>query len=191
MGHTIERKYHAETDENPASTYNIAKRERIDCIAEFETHCGNIIALQTQLYSYALALTRSQDAADDLLQDTLLVAMYKIDKYKPIGSFTAWTKKIMGNTFKNNARKAENQYTLFTNDEVQYTDSAPDAEELYRSKELLSMVMQLPPRQRMTMTMRIKGYKYIEIAEELGTTTGNVKSCIHQARNNIKRMMQE
>jgi DNA-directed RNA polymerase specialized sigma24 family protein len=39
--------------------------------------------------------------------------------------------------------------------------------------------------------MRIKGYKYIEIAEELGTTTGNVKSCIHQARNNIRRMMQE
>lgn len=193
MKHTIKVDCHGKAmailtgeDEASKSSYESSRTIQL-----FKTHCENVTLLQTQLYSYALMLTRSQTAADDLLQDTMLRTLHGIDKYKPTGSFTAWTKKIMVNTFRNNARRTENHSTQAFENEIQHIDYAPDVEELYCGKELLKVIMHLPPRQRIIMALRIKGYRYNEIAEELGTTIGNVKSCIHQARNNIRRMMQE
>lgn len=162
-----------------------------------EQHCDNVETLLAKLYPYALTLTHSEDDADDLLQDALLRTLLKIHLYKPTGSFTGWTKRIMENEFKNSQKKAGRCGMHSVDDEnethraIQLVDYAHSVEEIYCAKELLDMVRQLPSRQQKTLTLRIKGYKYDEIAKELDTSVGNVKNSIFQARNNIKRILSE
>ena len=69
--------------------------------------------------------------------------------------------------------------------------SAPDSESLYCAKELHGIISRLPRLQREVMTLRINGYKYHEIAHALGTSAGNVKNAIFQARANIRRQLGE
>ena len=47
------------------------------------------------LLAYAVSLTRRRDAAEDLVQDALVVACKNLQKYEPGTSFAAWTREIV------------------------------------------------------------------------------------------------
>ncbi|MBI3857171.1 MAG: sigma-70 family RNA polymerase sigma factor [Planctomycetes bacterium] len=48
-----------------------------------------------RLLAYALALTRKTDAAEDLVQDALLIAHRDLAKYDPARDFGAWVRGIV------------------------------------------------------------------------------------------------
>ncbi len=164
---------------------------------KLKQHCNNIAKLQMKLYSYALTLTNNEDEADDLLQEAMLRIMIKIELYKPTGSFTGWTKRVMENEFKNSRKSAERHaaYSLDDDNDALHTyrlsDYAPNAEEIYCAKELQQTVQKLPKRQNIALKLRIAGYKYEEIAEKMNISTGNVKNSIHQARKRLKKELEE
>ena len=70
-------------------------------------------------------------------------------------------------------------------------EPAPDAESLYCADEIMEIIGRLPMRQRQVVDLRLCGYKYNDIAEELGTSVGNVKNSMFLARKNLKRMLGE
>jgi RNA polymerase sigma-70 factor (ECF subfamily) len=69
----------------------IAARPRLDA-GEFE---ARVRVHHRRLMAYALALTRRFDAAEDLVQDALLVAHRDLPKYDASRDFGAWVRGIV------------------------------------------------------------------------------------------------
>ena len=66
-----------------------------------------------------------------------------------------------------------------------------DGETLVAYKELVEMVDRLPDDFRIPFIMAYQGYKYDEIAEELGSPLGTIKSRIFFARRKLQKMYAE
>ena len=134
-------------------------------------------------------LTTSSDDADDLMQETLLKALCKYDYYKNDTNFNGWLYTIMHNAFVNKSRK-ENHCSAIEIEHCVHLHNRNYIDCGHSYYELLSIVESLPDAYRMPFEMHAAGYKYHEIAENLGISIGTVKSRIHSARQRLKMMLQ-
>ena len=64
-----------------------------------EENFDKVTGVMGKLRTYAFSLTGESESADDLLQESLLRIMVKADRYRAIGSFEAWAKRVMLNIF--------------------------------------------------------------------------------------------
>ena len=148
-----------------------------------------LLSLQDKLLYYALSLTSDQEKAQDLLQETFLKALTYRDKFTQNTNFKAWIYTIMKNTFINDYRRRSKRQTLFSEDVHEFVinsrpaDLSPDQE--FGFREITSIVNNLQPEFRVPFQMHNNGYKYQEIAEELGLHLGTVKSRIHFSRKKL------
>ena len=167
-----------------------------------------VIETQTRLRGYALFLCGSHPAAEELLQETTLHILLKIDQYRATGSFYGWARKSMLNLHLGNLERAachgkvlQFGYTPHAfSDEASIASetpcgpeylSAPDSESLYCAKELHGIISRLPRLQRDVMTLRINGYKYHEIAELLHIPTGTIKSRIYATEKSLENILKD
>ncbi|MGL5945452.1 MAG: sigma-70 family RNA polymerase sigma factor, partial [Sediminibacterium sp.] len=65
------------------------------------------------LKPFAITLTRDNEAAKDLYQETLFRALANKDKYNVGTNIKAWLYTIMRNIFINNYRRKAKQATIF------------------------------------------------------------------------------
>jgi len=73
-----------------------------------------ILANNTEfLKPFAITLTRDQEAAKDLIQETLFRALANKEKYSIGTNVKAWLYTIMRNIFINNYRRKVKQQTIF------------------------------------------------------------------------------
>lgn len=167
-----------------------------------------IYAIQNQIYdqldrishslrAFSLKLTGNADDAEDLYQDTALRIITNADKYNPGTNFKAWAVTIMRNIFINNYRKKVRRNLIIDQTPNNYYLNSGeglienDGEERIAYKELISMVDALPEDFRTPFMMAFQGYKYDEIAEELGSPLGTIKSRIFFARKKLQKMYEE
>lgn len=150
-----------------------------------------LIGLSTSLEFFALSLTRNDEDAKDLLQETMVKAITYKDKFVEKTNLKAWCYTIMKNTFINNYRRAIKANTIIDQTEDLYflnskrTDdgSVPDSALAY--KEIRKKVDALEDDYRIPFEMHNKGYKYKEIADYLDLPIGTVKSRIFLARRKL------
>lgn len=153
-----------------------------------------IIDSQRALESYAIMLTKDTEKAHDLLQETLLRILTNIDKYEDKGCFRAWAKVIMQRVFLNSTKKDERHKMTFINghdyinDEIYHPQVCENDDE-YSKDEIEKAIGSLSPRYAKMITMQMCGYKYEEIAIKMNITTGCVKSTIHSARKQLRRIL--
>ena len=153
---------------------------------------GNLIISYTSfLRELAYKLTRSNEEANDLTQDTFLKALKNKTKYTDGTNLKGWLYTIMKNTFINNYRKKKHQNTFIDATDNKYfinqkegdkngtTDAAIDHE--YLMKQVESIDKSYVD----TFMMYYNGYKYEEIAEQLDIPLGTVKSRIFLARKKL------
>jgi len=132
------------------------------------------------------------DDAKDLYQETAFRAVSNRDKFQKGTNFKAWTFTIMKNIFINNYRKKVKANTIMDHTDNQYyINSAAHsvgnaAEGGIMLKELNHMVECLDDTIRIPFLMHFEGFKYQEIADELGLPLGTVKSRIFFARKELK-----
>ncbi|MEL7119417.1 MAG: RNA polymerase sigma factor [Bacteroidota bacterium] len=164
-----------------------------------------IYALQNQIYdqldhissslrAFSLKLTGNSVDAEDLYQDTAVRIITNADKYNPGTNFKAWAVTIMRNIFINNYRKkmrrnmiidqTPNNYYLNSGDKT----VSNEGETNVAFGELVSMVDALPEDFKRPFMMAYQGYKYEEIADELGAPLGTIKSRIFFARKKLQAM---
>lgn len=151
-------------------------------------------AISNSLRAFSLKLTGNNDDAADLYQDTALRIITNADKYRQGTNFKAWAVTIMRNIFINNYRKkvrrnlivdqTPNNYYLNSGDRQVENDGEGEVE----YKELIKLVDQLADDFRIPFMMAYEGYKYDEIAEELGSPLGTIKSRIFFARRKLQKM---
>ena len=153
--------------------------------------------ISNALRAFSLKLTGNNVDAEDLYQDTAVRIITNADKYNPGTNFKAWAVTIMRNIFINNYRKkvrrnmiidqTPNNYYLNSGDKS--VDN--DGETNVTFNELMALVDTLPEDFKKPFSMAYEGYKYEEIAEELGSPLGTIKSRIFFARKKLQKLYEE
>lgn len=153
--------------------------------------------ISNSLRAFSLKLTGNNDDAEDLFQDTALRIITNADKYNPGTNFKAWAVTIMRNIFINNYRKkvrrsliidqTPNNYYLNSGSE----ETGNEGEASVTFNELMTLVDALPEDFRRPFMMAYEGYKYDEIAEELDSPLGTIKSRIFFARKKLQKMYED
>lgn len=144
------------------------------------------------LKPFAVTLTRDNETAKDLFQETLYRALANKDKYNVGTNIKAWLYTIMRNIFINNYRKKAKQNTIFDSTPNEFlldynqVTSVNAAESNLKIKEVKSAIHHLPEIFRNPFLLYFDGYKYHEIARMLTEPLGTIKSRIHFARKLLK-----
>ena len=148
--------------------------------------------LNSSLNSFAYNLTKNQEEAKDLYQETAYRAITNRDKFDPGTNFKAWTFTIMKNIFINNYRKKVKSATIIdTTDNLFFLNSGSvsldnDAGRNILMEELEGMIDGLDDSIKTPFMMHYIGHKYQEIADHLDLPLGTVKSRIFFARKELK-----
>jgi RNA polymerase sigma factor (sigma-70 family) len=147
------------------------------------------------LKPFAINLTRDNEAANDLYQDTLYKALANQEKYSVGTNIKAWLFTIMRNIFINNYRRKTKQKTIFDSTPNDYLINQQQAtisnvaESDMRIKEINKAIRQLPEIFKTPFLLYFDGYKYNEIADVLHEPLGTIKSRIHFARKLLKEQI--
>ncbi len=144
------------------------------------------------LKPFAVNLTKDNETANDLYQETLYKALANQEKYNVGTNIKAWLFTIMRNIFINDYRRKAKQKTIFDNSAGDYLINLKQvsvrnsAESSLQVKEINEAIYQLPEIFKTPFMLYFDGYKYQEIADVLGEPLGTVKSRIHFARKLLK-----
>lgn len=148
------------------------------------------------LRPFAFTLTRDQESAKDLVQETLFRALANKEKYNIGTNIKAWMYTIMRNIFINNYRRKAKQQTIFdhtANDYLLDTNQVAVTNEAIATlnmKEVQEAIHKLPEIFRNPFLLYFDGYKYHEIADMLKEPLGTIKSRIHFARKLLKSQIE-
>lgn len=144
------------------------------------------------LKPFAITLTRDNEQAKDLMQETLYRALANKEKYNVGTNVKAWLYTIMRNIFINNYRRKSKQQTIFDNTpndfllNVNQGAVANDAIATINMKEVNEAIAKLPEIFKTPFLLYFDGFKYNEIADMLNEPLGTIKSRIHFARKLLK-----
>ncbi len=131
--------------------------------------------------------------AEDILQEGFITLFAKLKSYKGEGSFDGWARKIFVTTALMALRKKD---ALKMSDELETvrgmkTDMPGQGQDI-GYKELLKMVMELPPGFRTVFNMyAIEGYSHKEIGEMLGISEVTSRSQFSRARALLQKKIKE
>ena len=155
-----------------------------------------LLALQSNLFSFAYKLTADSEEAHDLLQDTTLKALDNESKYSDNSNFKGWLLTIMRNIFINNYRRTVRERTVIEGTEDLYqlnfqqpTNSTPEG--TYAVNEISHIIDSFSEDYRKPFSMYVAGYKYEEIAEILDIPLGTVKSRIFTTRQKLRSILKD
>jgi RNA polymerase sigma-70 factor (ECF subfamily) len=147
------------------------------------------------LKPFAITLTRDNETAKDLLQETMFRALANREKYNAGTNIKAWLYTIMRNIFINDYRRKAKQNTILDSSVNEFLINsnqlsvANSAESNLQTKEIQQAVYQLPDIFKNPFMLYFDGYKYNEIALLLKEPLGTIKSRIHFARKLLKEQL--
>jgi RNA polymerase sigma factor (sigma-70 family) len=152
-----------------------------------------IAGLRGALQGFTRRFTLDREESRDLVQDTMLKALIYREKFRENTNLKGWLFTIMRNTFINNYRKnrrtkqlsEQTKDYLFQSTEDEHTFNRPH--ENMEFNEIWKNVNNLKDELLTPFKMHSSGYKYHEIAEQLGIPIGTVKNRIFHARKEIQK----
>jgi len=134
------------------------------------------------LRRYARALTRDAEAADDIVQDTLVRALRSEHLFYG-GDVRAWLYTILTNLNRNRLRTLSRRPALSSIKDSDAVTSGPEA----GSRDIGRALDELAEEQRSTLLLVVlEGLTYREVAEVQGVPIGTVMSRLARARMQIK-----
>ncbi len=155
------------------------------------------ISHQPRLYRFALRLTRSDDEAKDLVQDTALQAFRKKNHLKDSNKFPSWINSILYNTFRASYRKAKRRRDLM-DDKIKpsavaltRTTCTNNGLESLKKDDIEDLAKSLREETYGAFALYVSGFSYKEIGNEMGVKIGTVKSRIHSARQSLARQCRQ
>ena len=158
---------------------------------------NSLIEMKSNLHRFAMSLTSDRDTALDLVQDTYLKAITYKEKFVDYTNLKAWVFTIMKNTFINNYRRNVKENTIIDGTQDLYYLNMPhdkgftSPESNYAQGEIEKAIESLSDDFRIPFKMHIEGFKYHEIADELGLKIGTVKSRIFFTRQKLMNILRD
>lgn len=166
-----------------------------------------IAVYENKLYHHAFRMLKSEEDAQDAVQEALLKVWRKLDSYSGTAAFSTWLYTIIHNVCLDILRKKkrtgeQSQISLYQNSndeeefEISVEDNAPGPYENVQKKAAVSAlkeaIAQLSQEHREVIVLRdIDGLDYDEIASITGASLGTVKSRISRARLALRKILEK
>ncbi|MBL7739477.1 MAG: RNA polymerase sigma factor [Chitinophagaceae bacterium] len=146
-----------------------------------------------KMFVVCLRFSKNRQEAEDILQEGFVKVFQFLPQFNYQGSLESWIRKIMVNCalqrIKSNNRLAPVVSIDSYREQLTFDD---DMEGYISSRELLKLVMSLPPGYKAVFNLYVfEGYKHREIAEILGITEGTSKSNLSDARTYLKKQLRK
>jgi len=149
-----------------------------------------MLAHEPQLRAYAMSLSRSADKSDDLVQETLLRAISKVDTFRPGTNLGAWLTTILRNCYLSDLRRRRHEVEDADGCYSEALRAAPEQEGHLEYREFCSALKAIPFDQREAlMLVGAAGLSYEDTATLCRTTTGTIKSRINRARSRLAALL--
>jgi RNA polymerase sigma-70 factor, ECF subfamily len=162
-----------------------------------ETH---IVGYIDDLYSYAVALTRNREAAEDLVQETYVRALPAANRLRSDSNIKAWLCTILRNVWLNQIRQRNSRPKMTELDANNGADYLPadrsedplaQCERKWNQERLRRAILQLPMESREILVLReYQELSYAEIAELLACPAGTVMSRLARARERLRHLLE-
>ncbi|HZO32051.1 MAG TPA: sigma-70 family RNA polymerase sigma factor [Chloroflexota bacterium] len=158
------------------------------------------------LYRTALRMTQQEQAAEDLLQDTLERAFLNFSRYEPGTNIRAWLLRIMSNVrisgFRRVARRPQTSsldemeefsiYGAAHADGIATADVESSVLNRIGEEAILKAIDRLPEDFRMVVVLAdVEGFSYKEMATILDVPIGTVTSRLFRGRQQLQRALWE
>src|SRR4051812_44356366 len=151
---------------------------------------ADLLAMTPNLRAFALSLVGDRDRADDLVQDTLLRALQKRDRFEPGTQLQAWLFTLMRNLFYSEYRKRKREVEDADGLFAAKLSTVPEQPGRIEFAELHSALMRLSDEQReAVLLIGAEGLTYEEAAEVCGTKVGTIKSRVNRARTRLAELL--
>ncbi len=143
----------------------------------------------TDLFRVAMFIKRSRDAAEDLVQETLMQALKSFHRYEKGTNCKAWLTTIMYHTHYKQLRKQTNlQIVADTEEKIAQTVpfEAPIPQHL-TDEDVLQALEKVPETFREVVVLcDVEGFAYKEISTILDVPIGTVMSRLHRGRKILR-----
>lgn len=141
------------------------------------------------VYRTAMAFLHDGHEAEDVAQEIFLKVYRSIRELQELGAFNSWLKRIITNSCLDRLRK---QKPTPVPDHELDRMSSNDSQRWEQRIEMQEGLNQLIPEYREVLLLREwQGYNYQEIATLLSIPLGTVKSRIHGARVQLRKVLSE
>lgn len=132
------------------------------------------------------------DYVDDISQDVFISVYHNLSEFRFESKFTTWLYRITINKCKDYLRKKKvrNIFVSIQENDREY-GTKPFSENIDIPNLVRKAIEKLPEKLRVPLVMRdIEGFNYKEIADQLGTEVGTIKSRIFRARETLKIILE-
>jgi len=129
---------------------------------------------------------------DDISQDVFISVYHKLNEFRFESKFTTWLYRITVNKCRDYLRKkrVRSIFVPIKDSDTEY-GTGPFSENVDIPNLVRSAIEKLPEKLRTPLVMRdIDGFSYKEIADQMGTEVGTIKSRIFRARESLKLILE-
>ena len=157
-----------------------------------DNFCQLIEQSLPHLRAYARSLCRNADAADDLVQDTLIRAWSAREQFAEGTNFKAWTFTILRNRFLDQRRRDRDVVERLEDYVDERLTTKPVQENILHFDDVARAYWKLTPHHReILMLVGANGLSYEEAAEVIGCAVGTVRSRLSRARVELQTVLEQ
>lgn len=185
-------------EETPDASVN-ADQQMIEraLLGDAEAFDQLVACYAPRLLRMAYALVGNREDAEDLAQEALSKAYFKLDSFAGRSSFFTWLYRITVNLSisKRRKRRLESTHRSVALDDAPPPATQQTADQTLDTQEQLdrmrAAIEQLEEDRRTVLVLRdIEGLDYSQIAGVLDIPKGTVRSRLHRARSDLRERMQ-
>ncbi len=151
-----------------------------------------IAACRPRLYRMAYAWCCEPALADDLVQETLIKALQKLDQLRELERIESWMYSILHNCWRTYLRQKRPESSL--DDEIIPCEDCPEKfnQRQQTIDAVRSAIACLPLGQREVVTLvDINGFAYAEVADIMSIPIGTVMSRLNRARKALQTALSD
>ena len=146
------------------------------------------------VYKYLFCLTKNEDIAEDLTQETFAIAVKEIHKFKGNCKVSVWLCQIAKHLWYKELKKKTNKSISFIEDIEEEIETARTVEDIVCQKEeklkLFKDMQMLDDKTKEVMYLRMVGnLNFIEIGEVLGKTPNWARVTFYRGKQKIREVI--
>lgn len=151
---------------------------------------NDIVALLPDLRAFARFMCREREAADELVQNTVLTALDKQQQFEPGTNLKGWLFTIMRNRFYSDLRAQRRRPTAIDDMTAAPLAAVDNPEASLELKELSAALWRLSPQAREALILvGAGGFSYEEAANLCSCSVGTLKARVSRARKQLAGQM--
>lgn len=137
------------------------------------------------VYYYIYSLCHNQTLSEDLTSETFYQVMLSLASFKGKSNIKTWIFSIARNTTFKELRKRKVEISTDILPEIAYYQDY-----LLNSQEIMKYLEELSEMYQKVFQLRIDGYSFEEIAEQLQLNPNSVRVIYHRAKNYLKEKLE-